>query len=526
MPASGALGWAPDSPAQDGQEAEQTIVEEISQADARNSPRWQNDTLFHVLMATAVDGVVFFDADRMLRLYNPICERMFGYTADEMLGKSVMTLMPEFCHKAFDAALAGAGAAPECELAGRRKDGAIFPMGLSVRPGVLGEATIFVGRLRDLTASKQEAARREGDNRFLAQIVRSSDDAIISKTLDGMITSWNPAAARIFGYGADEVIGRHISLLIPADRRAEEDEIIAQLKAGGDIDHYETVRLRKTGAEILVSLSVSPLRDSRGVIVGATKVARDITERKRSAARLESLQSELAHVARLNAMGQMSAALAHELNQPLTAIANYASAALRGLQTGDPQKLPGAVEAMTKAVAQTLRAGQIIRHLRQFVEKREGERTLHDLNQVVEEAMALGLAGAPGNVAVSLTLTAEPLPVLMDRIQIQQVQLNLVRNALEAMAPQRTGRLTVTTRREEAFAVLTVQDNGPGLPPDIAATLFQPFVTTKAQGMGIGLSVCRSILDAHGGHIAWLPGAPGSGTVFELRLPLHQTASP
>jgi PAS domain S-box-containing protein len=189
----------------------------------------------------------------------------------------------------------------------------------------LRRATRRAGADRVMAESGQLASVR------LAAIVESSMDAIIGKNLDGVITSWNDAARRTFGYEPDEAIGRHISLLIPPDRLAEEEAIISQLKSGIRVDHYETVRLHKNGAEILVSLSVSPIYDSNGHIVGASKIARDITEKKRSDARLHVLQSDLAHVARLSAMGQMSAAIAHELNQPLTAIVNYVSAAHRML---------------------------------------------------------------------------------------------------------------------------------------------------------------------------------------------------
>ena len=195
--------------------------------------------------------------------------------------------------------------------------------------------SVICERLRRATrradAERIAAQNSQMDSARLAAIVESSMDAIIGKDLGGIITNWNAAARDTFGYEAHEAIGRHISLLIPPDRLAEEDQIISQLKAGHRIDHYETVRLRKNGAEILVSLSVSPIRDAGGAIVGASKIARDITEKSRSDAHLQLLQSELAHVARLSAMGQMSAAIAHELNQPLTAIANYVGAAQRML---------------------------------------------------------------------------------------------------------------------------------------------------------------------------------------------------
>ena len=217
----------------------------------------------------------------------------------------------------------------------------------------------------------------------------------------------------------------------------------------------------------------------------------------------------------------MSAAIAHELNQPLTAIVNYVSAARRMLaQDPSPQKQASALEAMERAAAQTLRAGAIIQHLREFVEKREAERNREDLNMVVGEAVAFGAVGAvDGDVELKQALAPGALPVRINRIQIQQVLINLIRNGIEAMAksPQRV--MTLTTSREGDFAVVTIRDTGPGLPPEILAKLFQPFVTTKEKGMGIGLNICQSIMDSHGGKIE-VPVSDNRGAVFRISLPL------
>ncbi len=385
--------------------------------------------------------------------------------------------------------------------------------------------SLICGRLR-LAIGRANASRAAAESgrlaaTQLAAIVESSTDAIIGKDLDGVITSWNAAACSIFGYEPAEVIGRQIALLIPPDRLGEENRILAELRAGRRIDHFETVRLRKDGAEILVSLSVSPIRDASGHIVGASKIARDVTEKRRAEVSLHVLQSELAHVARLSAMGQMSAAIAHELNQPLTAITNYVSAALRMLASRDaaPGKQETMVEAMQKAAAQALRAGSIIQHLREFVEKRGAERDREDINIVVEEAIALGLVGAAeSSVMVMRELSRTRLPVRINRIQIQQVVMNIIRNGLEAMANSPQQEMTLTTAREDDFAVITISDTGPGLPPEIRAKLFQPFVTTKEKGMGIGLNICQSIVEAHGGNIEAPPVT--AGAVFRIRLPL------
>jgi two-component system sensor kinase FixL len=379
-------------------------------------------------------------------------------------------------------------------------------------------------RARQRAERAAAAAERGGmDAARLAAIVASSQDAIIGKDLNGIVTSWNEASKLLFGYTALEMIGTSISRLIPSALLAEEDQIIRQLKAGGTIEHYETTRLRKDGTEITVSLSISPVRNSQGRIVGAAKIARDITDKKKIEAHLRVLQTELAHGARLSAMGQMSAALAHELNQPLTAIMNYVKAAQRMLEPHalTREKQIAAREAMEKAAGQTLRAGSIIKRLRDFVEKRESERRVENLNEIVEEAIALGLIGtADGSVRVELALSEAVLPVRIDRIQIQQVLLNLIRNATEAMSASPTRVLTLSTEKQAAFGVITVRDTGPGLPPDILSRLFQPFITTKTKGMGIGLTICQSIIEAHGGTIGASNDVDG-GALFRISLPLE-----
>jgi two-component system sensor kinase FixL len=325
----------------------------------------------------------------------------------------------------------------------------------------------------------------------------------------------------MFGYGAQEILGRSIDLLIPPDRFAEEELILDRLRRGERIDHYDTVRRRKDGAVIHVSISVSPLRNLAGEVVGASKIARDITEQKLTRARLDEVRSELFHVSRLSTMGQMASSLAHELNQPLTALRNY-FATLRRL-VGAPQADPAQLrEIVALADEQAARAGDVIRHLREFVATGDTEQRLEDLNDMVEEAVALALVEARQRGMKTSKKFAQDLPpVLVDRVQIQQVVLNLVRNAAEAMDGVQPQELTISTaRRGDAPVVeIAVADTGPGIAPDIAARLFQPFVSSKKSGLGIGLSICREIVEAHGGRLSASPNAP-KGTVFSVMLPV------
>jgi two-component system, LuxR family, sensor kinase FixL len=488
-----------------------------------------SDALFSALIATAVDGIVVIDARGVVQIYSPACERLFGYSPEEVLGENVKLLMPQPFHGEHDQYLANYRSTGERriigigrEVVGRRKDRTTFPMYLSVGEGEIGGQAIFVGIIHDLSALRAAERNREASDRHLANIVESSDDIILSKTLDGVVMSWNAAAERIFGYTAGEMIGRPISGIVPPDRLAEEDDILRRVRVGEHITHYETVRRHKDGHDIIVSLSVSPVRDADGKIVGASKIARDVTEQRKAENRAAELQFELLHVSRLSAMGQMTAAIAHEVNQPLTAVANYVSAARRTISSlGNDAPVVKAREFMEKAAEQTLRAGAIVRNLRDFVEKRESQHVPHDINKVVTEAVALGLAGAAHiGVKVRLDLDSTLAPVLIDKIQIQQVLLNLIRNSIEAMAVTPERELVLSTAPDApGFVAVTVADSGPGLADEVAERLFQPFTTTKEQGMGIGLNICHAIIEDHGGRI-WLLPDVRKGASFRIRLPL------
>jgi two-component system sensor kinase FixL len=254
-----------------------------------------------------------------------------------------------------------------------------------------------------------------------------------------------------------------------------------------------------------------------------TGFVRDITERQSTERRLQEMQAELLHVSRLSAMGQMGSALAHELNQPLAAIMNYVNAAHRTLEPLEEARALKARELIAKAGEQTARAGSIIRNLRDFVGKREANRCEENLQKIIEEALALGLVGAAdSNVKVKIALDPDLPPVLVDKVQIQQVIINLIRNAVEAMQQVALRQLRIESRlAESGFAEVMIRDTGPGLPEDVAGRLFQPFVTTKEKGMGLGLTISQSIINAHGGRL-WAVPNEGAGVSFHFQLPLAE----
>jgi two-component system, LuxR family, sensor kinase FixL len=409
------------------------------------------------------------------------------------------------------------------EVVGRRKDGSVFPMDLSVGEARDGGEPIFVGIIRDITERKAaELAQRESELR-LRSILDTVPDAIVVIDAQGIIQSFSPAAERLFGYASGEVVGDNVSVLMPTPYREAHDGYIEYYLRTGErriigIGRVVTGR-RKDGETFPMELQVGEFS-----FLGArffTGFARDLTERQEAERRIQDLQAELLHASRLSVMGQMASTMAHELNQPLTAAMNYLEAGRQLLsnRTGAPGRVG---EMMEKAIAQAQRAGDVIRRLRGFVSKGETERRSQNLNQLVEEALALALVGArQRGVRTWLELNHALPPVLVDHVQIQQVVLNLVRNAVEAMEQVEPRELTVGTRGipDQGMAEIIVSDTGPGIAPELADRLFQPFVTTKATGMGLGLSICREIIEAHHGRLTTAP-APAGGTVFRVTLPI------
>ena len=319
-----------------------------------------------------------------------------------------------------------------------------------------------------------------------------------------------------------EVAGKNIKMLMPSPYRESHDSYLERYARTGERRIIGIGRVvvgqRRNGSTFPMELSVGEVKGPPRLFTG---FVRDLTERQQTRARLQELQDELLHVARLRSMGQMAAALAHELNQPLTATANYVAAAQRLLDAGEPN-LEQIRKALSLAAAQTMRSGEIIRRLRSFASRGEPARRPEPLGVLVEEACALALVGIGRHeVNVHFALAADLPPVMADRVQVQQVLLNLIRNAVEAMRQSERRELTLSTTKWDVMAAVSVADTGSGIPPSIEAQLFQPFVTTKTEGMGIGLSVCRSIVEAHGGRL-WAEPNPDGGSIFRFTLPVAE----
>jgi two-component system sensor kinase FixL len=376
------------------------------------------------------------------------------------------------------------------------------------------------GIIIDISARKRNEMDAGETLARLTSILDTVPDAIIVIDEEGTIESFSPAAERVFGYAAAEVVGRNVKMLMPSPYQEQHDLYLQRYLATGErriIGMGRVVSgLRKDGTAFPIELSVG--ESSFGEKRVFTGFIRDITQRQETERRLDELQAEMTHVSRLSEMGQMGSTLAHELNQPLTAIANYVEACRRLLEVKAP--IEKVVQNLDKTAAQAVRAGEIIRRLRQFVEKGRTERRAMPVNQVVEEASALALIGAQQQ-GIRTTLELDPVGprAVIDRVQIQQVLVNLIRNSVDAVADRPRREIVIRTRLVGEAVELSVSDTGSGIAPEVAARLFQPFVSTKEKGMGVGLSISRAIVQSHGGDLRAIPN-PEGGVTFAFTLAL------
>lgn len=361
--------------------------------------------------------------------------------------------------------------------------------------------------------------RREA---HLQSVLNTVPDATVVIDTDGIIVSFNAAAERQFGYAADEAVGNNVSMLMPSPYREQHDGYLNRYMTTGERRIIGTDRVvlgqRKDGSTFPMTLAVAEMQSTGTVYF--TGFIRDLTERQETAERLEEVQSELARLSRLNELGEMASTLAHELNQPLSAIANYVQGCSRLLSKTTDENAHRVRDALDETAKQALRAGEIIRHLREFVTRGETERRPEDLKTLVEEAGALALVGSRERGIRSIfEFGQENNKVIADRVQIQQVLINLMRNAIEAMHNSEERRLVVRIAPNGGDEVaVEVSDTGPGISDDVAARLFQPFVTSKSSGMGIGLSISKRIIEAHGGEIGVSKNQAG-GATFRFTLP-------
>ncbi|PXA96671.1 PAS domain-containing sensor histidine kinase [Nostoc sp. 3335mG] len=474
------------------------------------------------------------DADRALFVlddaglvmtWNAGAQLMTGWQASEIVGKSAALIYPESERDAgqlrLDMQVAEKRGRLRNDAWRMRKDGTEFlaDFRITVMPGAFGSLPRFGVAMNDITDRKASERALERSALHLRSILAAVPDAMIVIDERGMILSFSAAAIALFGYAETEVLGRNIGMLIPqSDRMILDGNAVSGQKllaCAGRI-----VRgLRRDGSEFPIELQIGEADTDGNRIF--TAFIRDLTDRQRAELKLEELQSDLIHVARLSAMGTMASTLAHELNQPLTAITNYLEAA-RALLDRDhlsPDLETMLRDSVEESAKEALRAGGIVRRLREFVSRGDVEKHVEDLPRMIDEASRLALIGArERGISADFIINTRVGLVLVDRIQIQQVLVNLIRNAVEAMADSPVRELVIAARPAANNMVrVSVSDTGSGIDPLVGSKLFQAFATGKENGMGLGLSICRTIIEAHGGRI-WAEPRLGGGTIFQFTI--------
>ena len=401
------------------------------------------------------------------------------------------------------------------------KDGSVVAVSLSVSP-ILDDRNRIVGvseiarDIGEMQRIRRDLERREG---LLFAILDASPDALVVIDQQGLIRSFSAAAERLFGFNAMEVEGQSVNMLMPPPYRDEHDGHVARHFATGERHVVGTKRIvfgeRKDGSTFPMELAIGEVNVA-GMRLFAGFI-RDLTERQERERCVNELQSELVHVSRAVELGQMLAEFAHEVADPLMAISFYLGTVRRQLVAGDVIAVQSLVD---RVLEQSDRARQIVRRISDHVRKRAADRQVEDLTKVIEESSALALVGAGRDIKLDVRIGDNAREAVIDKIQIQQVLLNLMRNAVEAMTDSPWRELSISTARDGDMVEISVSDTGSGLTRAARSKLFQPFNTTKPNGMGVGLSVCRLIVEAHGGKIRADDG-DGAGTVFRLTIPHH-----
>lgn len=378
------------------------------------------------------------------------------------------------------------------------------------------------GSLREARQRAEQTSRLlQRRETYLQSILDSVSDATIAIRADGEIISFNAAAERLFGYREKDMLSRNVSVLVAETPKSTDNPFFPlplERTDGAERSKRIFTGLRGDGSTFPMSVDVT--RSVSGDEIISTGFVRDVTEYQRAASELEAAQAEVARLSRLTEMGEMTSALAHEINQPLAAIANYVQGSRRMLERFEPTLLPQLRDSLGEASQQALRAGEIIRRLREFVTRGETGKEIVDLEKLVRDGASLAMSGTK-ETSFSLRFKLSPIPVqvLVDSVQIQQVMVNLIRNAVDALQAQPVREISISTRVLATEAWVDIVDTGHGIAPDLAPTIFKPFVTSKSHGMGIGLSISKRIIESHGGTISALSRV-GGGTTLTFSLPL------
>lgn len=486
---------------------------------ARNVNTQQRERAAQARLAAIVessdDAIIAEDLSGVVTDWNAAAERMFGYSAEQILGRSILTIIPAELQHEEPAILQKVRAGQRVEHYETQRvhqSGKRLEVSLSISP--IRDAKGRVLGISKIARDISDRLRSDKARLTLAAIVESSEDAIISKTLDGVITTWNASAQRLFGYAPEEIIGHSVLRLIPPELHYEEPQIIGKLRRGERIEHFETRRRRKNGEIFDISLTVSPIKDATGRVIGASKIVRDISDRKTAEAAL--IERE-----KLAATGRLAATLAHEVNNPLESITNLAY-----LLTHNPSLNEEARGYADLLLREVQRAGDITRRTLSY---HRAARIAGDVNliEVLEDVLH---AKAKKIEARRITLDKNfaAIPAFCGFAgELRQVFENIVENAIDAIGAN--GRICIRARARSYMGaqriVLSFYDTGAGMSPFVLARIFDPFFTTKTQtGSGLGLWVARGIVRSHGGNIRVRSSQTEHrhGTVFSITFPVEK----
>ncbi len=504
-------------------------------------PRTVAETLLSASILEAIpDAVVAVNQQGVIIRVNSQTEALFGYTRDELIGQKIEMLVPdrqrpqhhlhrEHFHQQPKIRRMGSG----LDLYGRRRDGSEFSVEISLSPIATGDGTMVLSVIRDISDRKriEEELRRvneeldrrksrelrDSQNR-LALIVDSSQDAIIGKNLDGIVTHWNKGAEHIYGYTAQEMIGKSISLLAPKDRGDEIPAILQKIRNGQQVEYFESVRVTKDGRSLNVSISVSPIIDAEGKVVGASTIARNITGQKK-------IEDQLRQSQKMEAVGRLAGGVAHDFNN-LLGIVTACSELLRSRVDAASQEYIDNIHEAAK------RGAALTRQLLAFSRRQPVQTLVLDLNDRLKEVSKLLRPLMGDDVEIVLLARSATAIVEADPGQLDQIVVNLAVNARDAMP--RGGKLILETavfNCDESFAhehsmspgryvMLAISDNGTGMDEATRSRIFEPFFTTKelGKGSGLGLATVYGIVKQSGGHV-WVYSEPGHGSTFKIYLP-------
>jgi two-component system sensor kinase FixL len=483
------------------------------------------------LLDAAVDAVILISHIGIIEVFNHAAERQFGYSADEVLGRNVSILMTGRDDERHDgylqrylrtgvAHIMGSGR----QVQARRKDQSVFPVFLSVGRIADSNPPRFVGFIQDITLRQQAlaAAQRESDR--ANQYLEAAQTMLVALDLTHRVTLINRKGCEILGCDERSLLGADwFEAVVPSEQRSKAAvEMYALAKREPLRPHHCEYEVRAAdGVLHLIAWRCVAVQDGAGVVTSILCSGDDVTENRRAEREANEARERMMHVSRLATMGEMASGISHELNQPLTAIANYARASARLLAMPNAD-LTDVREALEQIAGQALRAGEIIRRVRSLVRKRETHRERAAINELIGELDALARADARiSDVHITLEL-APDLPCLsLDRVQIQQVLLNLLRNSIDALEPIPHGQREVVIRtgtNTTGDLFLEIADTGEGITADMLPQLFTPFATNKSEGTGLGLAISRTIVESHGGRLEYRPNKP-RGAIFVMTLP-------